>query len=313
MQGKIFDCVILGGGPAGLSAALYLKRANIDCAIIDKTALGGTPTNYCEIENYLGLGKISGFELCEKFEDHVDNFDVQKFPFEEIENVDLISPVKKIKTKENEFLARTVIIATGAKPKKLNIKGESENIGRGVSYCAVCDGAFYKDKIVCTIGGGNSALEEALYLTKFAKKVYIIHRRDKFRADEIVQKRVLENSKIELFLNYIPIEIVANNKVEKIKLQDVKSGKIKEYKVDGVFPYIGLEPNIELFSGQIEEDKNGFIITDGTMKTNIEGVYAIGDVRNTPLRQVITAVSDGAIAGVEVSKYLMETKEKVRN
>ena len=313
MQGKIFDCVILGGGPAGLSAALYLKRANIDCAIIDKTALGGTPTNYCEIENYLGLGKISGFELCEKFEDHVDNFDVQKFPFEEIENVDLISPVKKIKTKENEFLARTVIIATGAKPKKLNIKGENENIGRGVSYCAVCDGAFYKDKIVCTIGGGNSALEEALYLTKFAKKVYIIHRRDKFRADEIVQKRVLENSKIELFLNYIPIEIVANNKVEKIKLQDVKSGKIKEYKVDGVFPYIGLEPNIELFSGQIEEDKNGFIITDGTMKTNIEGVYAIGDVRNTPLRQVITAVSDGAIAGVEVSKYLMEIKEKVRN
>ena len=313
MQGKIFDCVILGGGPAGLSAALYLKRANIDCVIIDKTALGGTPTNYCEIENYLGLGKISGFELCEKFEDHVDNFDVQKFPFEEIENVDLISPVKKIKTKENEFLARTVIIATGAKPKKLNIKGENENIGRGVSYCAVCDGAFYKDKIVCTIGGGNSALEEALYLTKFAKKVYIIHRRDKFRADEIVQKRVLENSKIELFLNYIPIEIVANNKVEKIKLQDVKSGKIKEYKVDGVFPYIGLEPNIELFSGQIEEDKNGFIITDGTMKTNIEGVYAIGDVRNTPLRQVITAVSDGAIAGVEVSKYLMETKEKVRN
>ena len=313
MQGKIFDCVILGGGPAGLSAALYLKRANIDCAIIDKTALGGTPTNYCEIENYLGLGKISGFELCEKFEDHVDNFDVQKFPFEEIESADLIPLIKKIKTKENEFLARTVIIATGAKPKKLNIKGENENIGRGVSYCAVCDGAFYKDKIVCTIGGGNSALEEALYLTKFAKKVYIIHRRDKFRADEIVQKRVLENSKIELFLNYIPIEIVANNKVEKIKLQDVKSGKIKEYKVDGVFPYIGLEPNIELFSGQIEEDKNGFIITDGTMKTNIEGVYAIGDVRNTPLRQVITAVSDGAIAGVEVSKYLMETKEKVRN
>lgn len=313
MQGKIFDCVILGGGPAGLSAALYLKRANLDCAIVDKSALGGTPTNYCEIENYLGFGKISGFELCEKFEGHVDNFDVQKFPYEEIESVDLISPIKKIKTMENEFLARTVIIATGAKPKKLNIKGESENIGRGVSYCAVCDGAFYKDKTVCVIGGGNSALEEALYLTKFAKKVYIIHRRDKFRADEIVQKRVYENDKIELLLNYVPVEIIADNKVEKIKLQNIKTMKTKEYKVDGVFPYIGLEPNVELFSGQIEEDKNGFIITDGSMKTTIEGVYAIGDVRNTPLRQVITAVSDGAIAGVEISKYLMEIKEKVRN
>ena len=313
MQGKIFDCVILGGGPAGLSAALYLKRANLDCAIVDKSALGGTPTNYCEIENYLGFGKISGFELCEKFEGHVDNFDVQKFPYEEIESVDLISPIKKIKTMENEFLARTVIIATGAKPKKLNIKGESENIGRGVSYCAVCDGAFYKDKTVCVIGGGNSALEEALYLTKFAKKVYIIHRRDKFRADEIVQKRVYENDKIELLLNYVPVEIIADNKVEKIKLQNIKTMKTKEYKVEGVFPYIGLEPNVELFSGQIEEDKNGFIITDGSMKTTIEGVYAIGDVRNTPLRQVITAVSDGAIAGVEISKYLMEIKEKVRN
>ncbi len=313
MQEKIFDCVILGGGPAGLSAALYLRRANLNCAIVDKSALGGTPTNYCEIENYLGFGKVSGFELCEKFEEHVDNFDVQKYPYEEIESADLISPVKKIQTKENVFLARTVIIATGAKPKKLNIKGESENIGKGVSYCAVCDGAFYKDKTVCVIGGGNSALEEALYLTKFAKKVYIVHRRNKFRADEIIQKRVFENEKIELLLEYIPVEIIASNKVEKISLQNVQTSKIKDYKTDGVFPYIGLEPNVELFSGQIEEDKNGFILTDSAMKTNIDGVYAVGDVRNTPLRQVITAVSDGAIAAVEVSKYLMDIKEAVRN
>ena len=312
MQDKIFDCVILGGGPAGLSAALYLRRANVDCAIVEKSALGGTPTNYCEIENYLGLGRVSGFELCEKFEEHVDNFDVKKFPFEEIESVDLVSPIKKIVTKENTFLARSVIIATGAKPKKLNIKGEAENVGKGVSYCAVCDGAFYKDKIVCVIGGGNSALEEALYLTKFAKKVYIVHRRDKFRADDIIQKRVFENKKIELLLDYSPVEIIAKEKVEAIKLQNVQTLKIKEYKTDGIFPYIGLEPNSELFSAQVEEDKNGFILTDGAMKTNIEGVYAVGDVRNTPLRQVITAVSDGAIAGVEASKYLMNIKEAVR-
>lgn len=312
MQEKVFDCVILGGGPAGLSAALYLKRANVDCAIVDTSAIGGAPANYCEIENYLGFSKINGFELCEKFEEHVDNFEAQKFPYEEIESVDLISPVKKIKTKENVFLAKTVIIATGAKPKKLNIKGEAEFLSHGVSYCAVCDGAFYKDKTVCVVGGGNSALEEAIYLTKFAKKVYIIHRRDGFRADEIVQKRAMENKKIEFLLNYVPTEILGNEKVESIKILNVLTSKTTEIKTDGVFPYIGIEPNVEYFSGQIEEDKNGFIVTDSSMRTNLEGVFAVGDVRNTPLRQVITAVSDGAVAGVEAGKFLMNLKEAVK-
>ena len=308
MADKIFDCIILGGGPAGLSSALYMKRAGLDCAIVDTSAIGGSPTNYCEIENYLGFSKIQGFELCEKFEEHVDNFKVEKYPYEEIQNVDLISPIKKVTTLESEFLAKSIIIATGARNKKLNVKGEIENFGKGVSYCAVCDGAFYKDKTVAVVGGGNSALEEALYLTKFVKKVYLIHRRNEFRADEIVQKRVFENKKIELVLNSIVEEILAENKVCAVKIKNTSTNNFEELKIDGIFPYIGLEPNIEHFSGQLKQDVFGFIKTNEKMETNIEGVFAIGDVRNTPLRQVITAVSDGAIAGVEVSKYLTNIK-----
>jgi len=311
MSKKIYDCIILGGGPAGLSGALYAKRSGLKTAIVDIDAIGGTPTNYCEIENYLGFNKIQGFELCEKFENHIDEFNVEKFPYEEIQNIDLISPIKKIKTLNGEFSAKTIIIATGAKSKKLGIKGELENIGRGVSYCAVCDGAFYKDKVVAVIGGGNSALEEALYLTKHAKRVYLIHRRDTFRADKIVQDKVFENKKIELVLNSIPIEVIAENKVEAIKIKNVKTEEFSKIKTDGIFPYIGLEPNIEMFGAQLKLDESGFIITDVAMKTNIDGVYAVGDVRKTPLRQVITAVSDGAIAGVEASKYLMNLKEEI--
>ena len=313
MDNKIFDCVILGGGPAGMSGALYCSRAGLNCAIIDSSALGGAPANYCEIENYLGFNRIEGAELCERFEEHINNFNVQKFPFEEIQNVDLVSPVKKIITQDKEILAKTIIIATGAKPKKLNIKGEKEFHGRGVSYCAVCDGAFYKNKIVAVVGGGNSALEEAQYLTRFANKVYLIHRRNEFRADKIIQDRVLKNEKIQLILNSAVVEITGDNKVNGIKIKNVITNEIVNLELDGIFVYIGIEPNSELFNLQIKEDEGGFIITDNTMRTSIEGVYAIGDIRNTPLRQVITAVSDGAIAGVAVSKYLMNIEKEKAN
>ena len=311
MSEKIFDCIILGGGPAGLSSALYCARGNLKTAIIDTSAIGGTPVNYCEIENYLGFNKIQGFELCEKFENHIDEFNIEKFPYEEIQEIDLVSPIKKIKTLDKELKARSVIIATGAKPKKLGVAGEQENIGRGVSYCAVCDGAFYKDKITAVVGGGNSALEEALYLTRFCKKIYLIHRRNEFRADDIIQQRIKENKKIELVLNSTIEEIKADKKVESIIVKDNSTNKTQEIKVDGVFPYIGIEPNSEMFATQIKQDESGFILTDVSMKTNIEGVFAIGDIRNTPLRQVITAVSDGAIAGVEAAKYLMNLKTTV--
>ena len=184
-----------------------------------------------------------------------------------------------------------------------------EFIGKGVSYCAVCDGAFYKNKVVAVVGGGNSALEEAIYLTRFADIVYLIHRRDEFRADKIIQKRVFENKKIKPIFNSTVEEIKGNQKVEKIIVKNVLNNEIGTINLDGIFIYIGLKPNSELFTGKLKQDEQGFIITDNTMQTSTIGVYAIGDIRNTPLRQVITAVSDGAIAGVTVSKYLLE-KEK---
>lgn len=311
MKNKIFDCIILGGGPSGLSCALYAKRGGLDVGIVDVSALGGTPANYCEIENYLGFSKIQGYELCEKFEKHIDDFEIQKFPFEEIKDLDLTSSIKTIKTLENEFKTKTVVIATGAKPRPLGVRGEKENIGKGVSYCAVCDGSFYKDKVVAVVGGGNSALEEALYLAKHAKKVYIIHRRDTFRADEVIQKRTRANKKIEFVLNSVVEEILADEKVYAIKVKDTKTNNVNVIYLEGIFPYIGLVPNSEIFQSQVQLDKNGFIKTDCNMKTSTDGVYAIGDVRNTPLRQVITAVADGAVAGVKVANYLLENSDSL--
>ena len=307
---KIFDTIILGGGPAGISAGVYCARGNIDCAIIDTSLLGGQPTNYLEIENYIGYPSIEGWELSEKFEEHLDKFNVQKFPMEEIQSVDLISNPKVIKTLKNEYKAHTIIIATGAASTKLNVKGERELTGKGVSYCAVCDGAFYKDKVVAVIGGGNAAVEEGVYLTKFAKKVYIIHRRDSLRADKIVQERAFKNDKVEFIWDTTLESIEGDNKVEKIILKNVKTNAISELEVQGVFPYIGFSPNSKDFSGQLKQDSKGFIITDETMQTSIPGVFAAGDVRVTPLRQVITAVSDGAIAGVSAVKYLETVKEE---
>lgn len=309
MLEKEFDVVILGGGPAGFSAGIYTARGNVSTAILDVSMLGGQPSNYLELENYPAFMKIGGFDLMEKFEEHADMFGVQKFPMQEIESVDLVSSPKIIRTKEAEFRAKSVIIATGAKPMKLGVKGEEEFIGRGVSYCAVCDGAFYKDKVVAIVGGGNSAVEEAIYLTKFASKVYIIHRRGELRADKIIQDRATKNEKIEFVLNSVVCEIQGQDLVNNLILKNTKTDEMFNLAVDGVFPYIGITPNVENISGQITQDKAGFIITDETMKTSIDGVFAIGDVRKTPLRQVITAASDGAIAGVYAVKYIESLKE----
>ena len=309
MLEKEFDVVILGGGPAGFSAGIYTARGNVSTAILDVSMLGGQPSNYLELENYPAFMKIGGFELMEKFEEHADMFGVQKFPMQEIKFIDLVSSPKIIRTKEVEFRAKSVIIATGAKPMKLGVKGEEEFTGRGVSYCAVCDGAFYKDKVVAIVGGGNSAVEEAIYLTKFASKVYIIHRRDELRADKIIQDRAAKNEKIEFVLNSVVCEIQGQDLVNNLILKNTKTDEMFNLAVDGVFPYIGITPNVENISGQITQDKAGFIITDETMKTSIDGVFAIGDVRKTPLRQVITAASDGAIAGVYAVKYIESLKE----
>lgn len=306
MKEYLFDTVILGGGPAGLSAGIYLARSKAKTAIIETSMLGGQPSNYLEIENYPGFKSIGGYELMEKFEDHLDSFGVEKFEMLEIKSVDLNASPKVIVTSDGIFKSKTVIIACGAQCKKLGINGEKEFLGKGVSYCAICDGALYQDKTVAVVGGGNSALEEAIYLTKFAKKVYVIHRRDSFRADKIVQERAFSNNKIEFILNASPIEINGSDVVDSIKIKDTKTDDIKNIKVDGVFPYIGYSPNIECLACQLVQDENGFLVTDETMQTSIQGVFAAGDVRRTPLRQVITAASDGAISAVYAGKYLEE-------
>lgn len=304
-----FDTVILGGGPAGFSAGLYAARGELSTAIVDVNMLGGQPSNYLELENYPGFVCIGGYELMEKFEEHADKFGINKFPMQEILSVDLISNPKVIKTKEYEFNAKTVIIATGAKPMKLGVKGEKEFVGRGVSYCAVCDGAFYKDKVVAVVGGGNAAVEEAIYLTRFASKVYLIHRRDELRADKIVQCRAFENPKLEFVFDSVVKEIIGEDCVKSLVLENVKSKETTNLSVDGVFPYIGNSPNVDNFTGQITQDSKGFILTDDTMKTSIDGVFAVGDVRVTPLRQVITAAADGAISAVYASRYIESQKE----
>lgn len=245
----------------------------------------------------------------EKFEEHADKFGVQKFPMMEIEKIDLKSNPKVILTKDTEFRAKSVIIATGAQPMKLGVPGEKEFVGRGVSYCAVCDGAFYREKTVAVVGGGNAAVEEAMYLTKFADKVYVIHRRDELRADKIVQERAFKNEKIEFIWDSVVKEILGDDLVHTAVLENVKTKEIKKLPVDGVFPYIGITPNVEKISGQLEQDAGGFIMTDETMKTSLDGVYAVGDVRHTPLRQVITAASDGAIGAVYAVKYIETLKD----
>lgn len=309
MEQLSFDTIILGGGPAGLSAAIYASRGAVSTAIVDLNMLGGQPSNYLELENYPGFLVIGGYDLMEKFEEHADKFGVKKFPMQEIQTVDLKN--KTIVTNEYEFKAKTIIIATGAQPMKLGVPGEKEFVGRGVSYCAVCDGAFYRNKIVAVVGGGNAAVEEAMYLTKFADKVYVIHRRNELRADKIVQERAFKNEKIEFIWDSVVKEIKGDNLVNTAVLENVKTKEISNLSVNGVFPYIGMTPNVENISGQLQQDARGFIVTDETMATSVDGVFAIGDVRTTPLRQVITAAADGAVGAVYAVKYLESLKEVV--
>lgn len=306
-----YDVVILGGGPAGFSAGIYAARGNVKTAIVDISMMGGQPSNYLELENYPGFDLIGGYDLMEKFEAHADKFGVEKFPMQEIQKIELNSDIKKIIANDKVFNAKTVIIATGAQPQKLNIAGEKEFVGRGVSYCAVCDGAFYREKTVAVVGGGNAAVEEAIYLTRFANKVYVVHRRDKLRADKIVQERAFKNPKIEFVWDSVATEINGTNNVEKLLIKNVQTNEMRELNVDGVFPYIGFSPNVDLINGQIQQNEQGFIKTDEYLNTSIKGVYAIGDVRETPLRQVITAAADGAIAAVSAIKYLEEINSEV--
>lgn len=301
-----YDILILGGGPAGMAAAIYAGRSALKAAIIDTGVTGGQLNKILEIENYPGFPMISGFDLSEKFEEHADKFEIQKYIMQEITKIDFNSPIKTIETKEGIFNAKAIIIASGAQPQKLGVPGENEFLGRGVSYCAVCDGAFFRDKVISVVGGGNSAVEEALYLTNFASKVNIIHRRNELRAEKIYQERAFNNPKVNFILDSVVTAVNGSNTVESLSVKNVKTGESIEVPTNGVFPYVGYVPNTELFKEQVQLDERGFIKTDINLATSCEGVFAAGDVRVTPLRQIVVSVADGAIAATGAAKLLKE-------
>jgi thioredoxin reductase (NADPH) len=304
---KVWDVIIVGAGPAGLAAGIYAGRSQLETLVLDQMMPGGQLLITEEIENYPGfVDGITGFELSEKFKAHAEKFGTVIESGRVVSSVDVDGELFVIKTENGEIKSKTLIWATGSTPRKLNVKGENEFIGRGVSYCAVCDGAFFKDRVVAVVGGGDSALEEALYLTKFAKKVYLIHRRDKFRAVKLIQDRVKRNEKIEPILNKVVVSINGSQFVESLTLQDTQTQEISELNVDGIFIFIGNEPNVAPVVHLVDTTEQGFIITDEEMKTKTPGLFAAGDVRNKPLKQVVTAAADGAIAAMSATKYLEE-------
>lgn len=299
----IYDTIIIGAGPAGLAAALYSARAELKTLIIDKQGPGGQAATTHLVENYPGIASISGPDLAANMFGQVMELGVD-LVVEEIQNLSLEGQFKEIVTDGGEYKAKTVIIATGVQPRKLGVSGEEEFRGRGVSYCATCDGAFFKGKKVAVIGGGDSAVEEANFLTRFVEKLYIVHRRSELRATKVVQNRAHKNPKIEFIYDSIVKEIVGEKKVESIVAENVKTEEKQNIEVDGVFIYIGNNPSTDFLKGQVSLDEYGFIFTNDDMETNVAGVFAAGDIRVKTLRQIVTAAADGAIASFKAEKYI---------
>lgn len=302
----MYDVIIVGAGPAGLTAGIYASRGGLKTAIVEMGMPGGQAASTEKIENYPGFSDgIGGYELMNAFHQQASAFGAE-FIFEQVQRLDLKGEVKKVETDAQTIEGRAVIIAAGSKPRPLGVPGEDVFHGRGVSYCATCDGAFFRGKQVVVVGGGDAALEEGIYLTKFADRVTIIHRRQGFRAAQIAIKRAQDNPKITFELDAVVTEILGSDHVEGVRLKNVKTGEEKEIAIDGVFVYVGTEPNAQFLEGDLDVDERGYIKTDALLRTNLPAVYAAGDIRTTPLRQVATAVGDGALAAVEVEKYLAE-------
>jgi thioredoxin reductase (NADPH) len=303
---KHVSVLIIGSGPAGLSAALYTARADLNPVVLTGMELGGQVSLTYAVENYPGFPDgVGGNELVEKFQKQAERFGAQ-VKFDTATEVDLNQRPFLVKTYNSNYLADSLIITTGATPLHLNVPGEQELTGRGVSYCATCDGWFFKDKDVAVVGGGDSALEEAIFLTRYAKSVTIIHRRDELRAGAILQNRALENPKISFAWNTIVSEIIGEDALKTIRLQDKISGEEREHPTDGLFIFIGHRPNSQIFNGQLEIDEQGYIIVDNMMRTSVPGVYAAGEVADPHFRQVITSAGMGAAAAMQAIHYLEE-------
>lgn len=306
---KELDLIIIGGGPAGLTAAIYAGRAKLNTLLLEDKVLGGQVRNSYIIENYPGFKSIQGNELSDLLQAQAEGSGVIIDEFDLIENIILSDDEKIVETESYIYKPKAIIIATGASPKKLPIPQESKFSGKGVHYCAVCDGALYENKKIAVVGGGNSALEEAIFLTKFAEKVYLIRRHDYFKGEKTKIDAVFNNPKIEVMLNEDIIELQGNSTLEGIQLKNTKTNKITHMDMDAVFGYIGTEPKTDLIKKYINLNEYGYVITDENMKTNIKGVYAAGDVREKEFRQITTAVADGTIALLSAEKYIMD-KEK---
>jgi thioredoxin reductase (NADPH) len=305
----LYDVMIIGSGPAGLSAGIYAARSGLKTVILERAIVGGQITSAHQVENYPGFPEaIEGFELTERMRQQAERFQAQ-FLDEEVTAIGMEGLCKIVETRENKYRTKALIVCTGASPRRLNVPGEERFMGRGVSYCATCDGALYRDKVVAVIGGGDSAVEEGIYLTHFARKVYIIHRRDELRAQKILQERAFQNPKIEFIWNSVVQEIYGTDKIEKLEIFNRQTQQISYLPVDGVFIYVGILPNNKLLESRINLDEAGFVYTDEFMHTNIPGVYAAGDIRHKVLRQVVTATSDGAIAAFNAEKWIRDNYE----
>lgn len=303
---EIYDLIILGAGPAGISAGIYAARAGLSTLWLDKQyASGGQIINTYEVDNYPGMPGMSGIDLGDAFAAHAEKLGLSP-SVENVLEVEDAGAEKIVRTKKNEYRSRTLIIACGATHRKLGIPGEEELGGMGVSYCATCDGAFFKDKTAVVVGGGNTAVEDAVFLARICQKVYVVHRREELRADRILQDRLWEYENVEMVWNSIPLEIRGKDQVDGLLVKNVKTGEEQLLETDGVFIAVGILPNTEKFRDFVQLDENGYIIAGEEGVTDVSGVFAAGDIRTKALRQVVTAVSDGANAVTSVQKYLLK-------
>ena len=306
----MYDTIVIGAGPAGMTAALYAARANLKVATLEQGAPGGQMNNTSDIENYPGFESISGPELSMKMFEPLEKLGVENL-YGIVSGIEDKGDYKVVKTGDEEYQTKTVIIATGAKHRHIGVAGEEEYNSRGVSYCAVCDGAFFRNQDLLVVGGGDSAVEEGIYLTRFANSVTIVHRRDELRAQKVLQARAFANEKVKFIWDSVVEEIIGNQMMMTgAKIRNVKTDEYHEEAADGMFIYVGLDPLTEAFKNTGITNEDGWILTDELMRTNIPGVYAVGDVREKHLRQITTAVGDGSIAGQQVFNYLEEQKDK---
>ncbi|TDL32540.1 thioredoxin-disulfide reductase [Jeotgalibacillus sp. S-D1] len=309
---KIYDVVVIGAGPAGMTAAVYTSRGNLSTLMLERGVPGGQMANTEDVENYPGFDHILGPDLSNKMFEHAKKFGAE-YAYGDVKEIIDEKEYKIIKAGSKEYKARAIILSTGAEYKKLGVPGEKELGGRGVSYCAVCDGAFFKGKDLVVVGGGDSAVEEGVYLTRFANKVTIVHRRDKLRAQQILQKRAFDNEKIDFIWNTTVKEInEENGKVGSVTLVSTENGSESEFKADGAFIYIGLVPLTKPFEPLGILNGEGYIETDSTMQTNVPGIFAAGDVRDKTLRQIVTATGDGSIAAQSVQHYVEQLMESMK-